>query len=283
MLVTAALTWQASAMSHGKPEEPTKLALDAIQEAKDRFLANARPRSSSRAAATILFDDLARAVTMGSLRGHSRNRHELAELVEYPGNASMFARRLRDHMAYRLATDKRSTQVVIKGPTAIDRGDDRHSELYLRLEFVDTATARPDVQKSARRIRVFLCHASDDKAIVRGLSRDLVSAGFDVWVDEDKLLPGHDWELEIQRAIRESDAVLACLSQRSVTKSGFVQRELRLALNMADEKPEGRIFLIPVKIEPCEVPDRLQRWQWVALYEDGAKDRLMQALTISGA
>ena len=36
-----------------------------------------------------------------------------------------------------------------------------------------------------------------------------------------------------------------------------IQKELRKALDVADEQPEGSIYLIPVRLELCEFPDRL--------------------------
>lgn len=47
---------------------------------------------------------------------------------------------------------------------------------------------------------------------------------------------------------------------------------------MADEQPEGTIFLIPLKLEECEVPERLSEWQWVNLFEERGFERLMRAL-----
>ena len=43
-----------------------------------------------------------------------------------------------------------------------------------------------------RRLKVFLCHASGDKPAVRELCHRLRAAGFDPWLDEEKLLPGQD-------------------------------------------------------------------------------------------
>ena len=125
---------------------------------------------------------------------------------------------------------------------------------------------------------VFLCHASDDKPRVRELYTFLRKAGVDVWFDEERLLPGQDWELEIRRALRNSDVVIACLSSRSVTKRGFVQRELRMALDVADEQPEGHIFFIPVLLEECEVPSRLARWQWLPWFREGSDAKLLRAI-----
>jgi len=104
-----------------------------------------------------------------------------------------------------------------------------------------------------RPLRIFLCHASADKAAVRQLARRLRSGGFDPWLDEEMLLPGEDWEFEIRKAIRASDVVIVCLSRESTMKSGFVQKEIRHALDVADEKPEGTVFMIPAKLEDCTV------------------------------
>ena len=63
--------------------------------------------------------------------------------------------------------------------------------------------------------------------------------------------------------MKNSQAVLVCLSNNAITKEGYVQKEIKYALDVADEKPEGVIYLIPVKLEPCQVPGRLSKWQWV--------------------
>jgi len=132
------------------------------------------------------------------------------------------------------------------------------------------------------KLRVFLCHAAADKTPVRDLYRRLKAQAFDPWLDEERLLPGQDWEREIRKQVRAADAVVCCLSKNSITWEGFVQREIRYALDVADEKPEGTIYLIPVRLEECEVPERLRRWQWVDLFEERGYSRLVQSLEIRG-
>ena len=127
-------------------------------------------------------------------------------------------------------------------------------------------------------LSVFLCHASDDKPVVRELYKRLQSEGFDPWLDEENLLPGQDWKHEISRAVRDSDVVLVCLSENSVSKTGYVQREIKVALDVADEQPEGAIFIVPVKLEECVVPDKLSTWHWVNLEDTGGYERLVAAL-----
>ncbi len=126
--------------------------------------------------------------------------------------------------------------------------------------------------------RIFLCHASEDKAQVREVYHRLKALGFAPWLDEVDILPGQDWEYEIERALETSDFVLVFLSTRSVGKVGYVQREFRRALYRAEEMPEGYIHTIPVKLDDCEVPRRFSRHQWVNLNDEGAFDRIVRAL-----
>ena len=125
---------------------------------------------------------------------------------------------------------------------------------------------------------VFLCHSSDDKSAVRALHQRLIEDGVRPWLDQEDLLPGQDWNMEIRRAVRNSHVVIVCLSERSITKAGYVQKEIREALDVADEQPEGTIFIIPLRLEECDVPERLRRWQWVDYFEPNGHERLIRAL-----
>jgi hypothetical protein len=127
-------------------------------------------------------------------------------------------------------------------------------------------------------LRVFLCHSSGDKPIVRDLYRNLKADAVNPWLDEENILPGQDWDLEINKAVRESDAVIVCLSRSSINKEGYVQKEIKTVLAVADEKPEGIIFLLPLKLEECQVPEKLKRYQWAKLFEERGYEVLLKAL-----
>ncbi|MCI0553528.1 MAG: toll/interleukin-1 receptor domain-containing protein [Anaerolineae bacterium] len=130
------------------------------------------------------------------------------------------------------------------------------------------------------KLRVFLCHSSNDKPQVRKLYKKLVDDAIDVWLDEKNLLPGQDWEYEISKEVANSDAIIICLSNNSVTKEGFVQKEIRFALDKAEEKPEGTIFIIPALLEECEVPQSLNKRHWVKLFEKYGYNLLLKALSV---
>lgn len=134
-----------------------------------------------------------------------------------------------------------------------------------------------------RPLKVFLCHASQDKPAVRTLYLFLRQHGIDAWLDEAKIKPGQAWRVEIPKAIRESDAIVVCLSTGSITKEGYVQKEIRDALDVADEKPEGTVFIIPARLDECTVPERLRGWQWVDLFREWGHDWLLQGLELRAA
>src|SRR6266404_1287213 len=131
---------------------------------------------------------------------------------------------------------------------------------------------------SKSRLRIFLCHASSDKAQVRDLYQRLNRDGFQPWLDEEDLLPGMDWGIAIPKAVRNSDVVLVCLSRRATNKEGYIQKEIKFALDRVDEMPEDTIFLVPLKLETCEIPERLTRWQWVDLFQRDGYAKLISAL-----
>jgi hypothetical protein len=128
-----------------------------------------------------------------------------------------------------------------------------------------------------RPLRVFLCHAHTDKDKVRALYSRLRRGGVDVWLDKEKLLPGSDWEFEIRKAVRDADVVVVCLSKQ-FNQAGFRQKEVRLALDTALEKPEGEIFIIPARLEDCDTLESLRKWHWVDLFEDDGYQNLIRAL-----
>ena len=127
-------------------------------------------------------------------------------------------------------------------------------------------------------LKAFLCHASADKTTVYELYRHLQKRGILPWLDTEDLVGGQNWREEIPRAIRASDAIIICLSKNSISKEGFVHAEIAFALEKALEIPQGDIFIIPARLEECEVPNNLESYQWVDLFEQDGFVRLMKAL-----
>jgi len=130
-----------------------------------------------------------------------------------------------------------------------------------------------------RRLRVFVSYAREDEAVARKLYRRLGQRNVEPWLDVIKLLPGQKWRVEIGKAIRASDAFLACLSPVAVAKAGFLNNEFEQALEIADRQPEGKVFTIPVKLEACDVPPRFGEFHWVDYFRPEGFKSLMLSLT----
>jgi len=110
-------------------------------------------------------------------------------------------------------------------------------------------------EKTVSKKHVFLSYCHDDKDAVRKLHDDLVHAGEPVWWDQD-ILPGQNWKQSIRRAMKDAHAVVVCLSQAIAKRErSGVFPELRDAIGEYRLYPPGSIFLIPVRLDDCDVPD----------------------------
>lgn len=127
--------------------------------------------------------------------------------------------------------------------------------------------------------KVFISYAREDKSLARRLFRDLQAAGAEPWLDEESILPGQRWKVAISSAIRESDFFLALLSSSSVSKRGYVQKELREAMELLDQTPEDVIYVIPARLDECRPShEKLLDLSWVDLfpeYEIGLRKLLL--------
>lgn len=155
--------------------------------------------------------------------------------------------------------------------------DECQSEMAYRL-LPGFAPSPPLLRRLQVAPRLFLSYAREDRAEAEHLYRKLQKAGLNPWMDTKDILPGEQWQVSIQNAIRSSDFFLACLSRRSVGKRGWIQKEIKRALDTWEEMLDSDIYLIPVRLEDCDVPDRLRGFQWVDLYADDGLDRLLAAI-----
>ena len=126
---------------------------------------------------------------------------------------------------------------------------------------------------------IFLCHSLDDRQRVRKLYDKLSADGFVPWLDPDDILPGWPRAVEIKEAVRASRALVVCLSTHSVTQAGDLHEGIKFVLEAAEEKIAARtIFLIPLRLEVCDVPENLSGQQWADLFVSGGYKKLVDSL-----
>jgi hypothetical protein len=86
------------------------------------------------------------------------------------------------------------------------------------------------------------------------------------WLDKKNLRPGENWRIAIRRAIRESRFFIVLISS-SILKRRFIHREIKEALDILDEFIETDIFIIPVRLDDCDIPyEKLKGIQYVDLF-----------------
>ena len=131
-----------------------------------------------------------------------------------------------------------------------------------------------------RPLRVFLCHSSADKPAVRELYQKLrAEPWIQPWLKEEELLGGQNTGLEINKAIRDADAIIICLSITSVKEEGYVNKEIRRALDIAQEKPDGTIYNIPLRFDNCTTSfEQLKELQWVDYFLPNTHEKLLKSL-----
>ena len=116
---------------------------------------------------------------------------------------------------------------------------------------------------------IFLSYAHEDIGMAKQIYQDLKRYGLDIWFDTESLAVGQLWENAILDAIEESDCFIAVLSSNSMTKKGYVQKELKTALNVIDLFPEDKIYIMPVRINDCLVKNRkLKRYHWIDIFPE---------------
>ncbi len=130
------------------------------------------------------------------------------------------------------------------------------------------------------KVKIFISYARVDAEPVAEIYQRLLDAGFDPWIDTEHLLPGVRWRETIEKALREADFFLLCLSAQSKDRRGFIQKEIKTALDLWEEKLHDDIYFIPLRLEDCELPDQVSEIQCVNWFESGAWERLEKALRI---
>jgi hypothetical protein len=126
--------------------------------------------------------------------------------------------------------------------------------------------------------KVFISYAHEDAEAAMSLYDIFKQRGIHPWLDKRDLLAGSVWELEIKKAINEADFIVICISRRSINKRGFVQREIKLAMETYQAMPTGEAFLMPARLEACRVPEELLAYQYCDLFGPDGSQGLVDAI-----
>ena len=129
---------------------------------------------------------------------------------------------------------------------------------------------------NAGKIRVFVSYAHKDGAelafwLVEGLER----AGFEAWIDRDRLNPGENWSREIEQALDRAEAVVAVLSP------GAGESEICRAEHLRSLR-KGRRVLPVLTARGVDPPLYLEPMQWIAFGDGADGERLGELVAALG-
>jgi hypothetical protein len=148
--------------------------------------------------------------------------------------------------------------------------------------------SNPSIEPKFKR-HVFLSYCRQNRDEVRRLRDELIKAGEPVWWDQE-ILPGQNWEIEINKAMKAAYAVVLCLSKESQSRTSTgIYVEARNAIEAYRQYSPEEIFLIPVRLSDCEIPffkidatTMLDGLQFVDLFPPAQRskgfEKLVQAL-----
>ena len=112
--------------------------------------------------------------------------------------------------------------------------------------------------------RIFLSYGHDEHiSLAIQLRDDLRNRGHSVWFDEERLLPGHDWEAFIEKGLehlaadKANAAVILLLTPHSVRRpDGYCLNEVARALGRG-------LRIVPLMVVESEPPLSICRIQWL--------------------
>ncbi len=125
--------------------------------------------------------------------------------------------------------------------------------------------------------QVFICHDSGDGDFAELLKLKLEKAGFQAWIDVDRLRVGDDWRAEIDDAIRASVALVVVMTP-GAKESEYVTYEWAYATGAG-------VKVIPLMVTATQLHPRLESLQYLDFTNRRARpwDRLIEELSLQSS
>jgi hypothetical protein len=129
--------------------------------------------------------------------------------------------------------------------------------------------------------RAFICHASEDKPVVRRLAEFIEQQGVGVWLDEREINVGDSIVQKVSEALENVSHLIVVLSAHSVGKP-WVTRELSAALMR--QLAQREITVLPLRLDNAPLPVLLSDIMYAdgrSSLESGFKE-LVDAMLLTG-
>jgi formylglycine-generating enzyme required for sulfatase activity len=134
----------------------------------------------------------------------------------------------------------------------------------------------------------FLSHNSADKPQVEAIGRHLEARGVTCWLDKWNLIPGVEWQEEIEAELKQCACCVVFVGAEEIRKGSWQHEEMRRAIARRVEAKDEKFRVIPVLLpgadrgKRSDLPDFLTRATWVefgrSVDEPEALDRLVAGI-----
>lgn len=125
---------------------------------------------------------------------------------------------------------------------------------------------------------IFISYATPDRERVIPFADWLNNEGFNVFMDFRNVMPGQRWDFEIKRALKKATFFLMFLSENSVDRRSYLQRELKTALDIYTEKLVDDIYLIPILLDKVTIPEEIKDFQYVDSKESDCQQKILKSI-----
>jgi DNA-binding SARP family transcriptional activator len=241
--------WQGSALADFRYEPFAQAEIARLEELHLLCQESRVEADLASGSASVLIPELRRLVSEHPLRERLRGQLMLALYRDGRQTEALEAyREFRNSLLEELGLEPtphlRELQVAIL----------RHDQLLSQTVDAGKGVMRPRNLAG----HAFISYVREDSRRVDVLQQTLQAAGVPVWRDTADLRPGEDWRIKIRRAITDNALVfIACFSRASIARvKGYQNEELVLAVEQLRLRPPDNPWLIPVRFDECEIPDR---------------------------
>lgn len=190
------------------------------------------------------------------------------------------------HIPILMLTAKGQLQDKVKG---LDTGaDDYLSKPYDKEEFESRVKAlmrrtENDNKKTVSDISptLFLSYARADLQHIEKIYQMLHKQGCKPWMDVHDIAGGEDWFHAINIAIEKCELFVPILSNNSVNRRGMIVKEVQKALDRWNGMLPSDIYVIPLRLDNCPIPELLQRLQVIDWETGKGKNKLLHAIDVA--
>ena len=121
---------------------------------------------------------------------------------------------------------------------------------------------------------IFISYAHEDAEAAHRLFNELKEFDdpddphLELFLDKKSIMPGQKWRDVIENAIKESQYFIILLSKNSIDKNSYVQEELKVAKEIAKALPGFEIYIIPIRLDDCQIAEPIQELHTVDFFPD---------------